>query len=414
MKKSFLTLFAALSLVASVNAQDQVEEQAVATSDVEAAEEGAKESINHWSIAVKGGINYLRQSDQTVDMEIGGLIERTFNPRWGMGIEYMFLNNDQESPKPLLDGYCHDITFFGSVNVSNIIAPYRSAGWQKLNLYANGGLGATIYGYELEGAEKETGAKLLFLGAANLEYDVCKWLGIFLEAQYRWHTNAEMDGFTAGRSFLSANLGLRLKFAGESNIRNIAWADYIPQVELPDYAPMLEAQKQECANMTSRLEDQINAQNEQIKKLQDKIKFTQDSLDRHIKMTKVPEKIAPTAEEEKIIKTALSNLEFESGKAVIKSSSFQYLDNLANMAKSRKDWVLHLKGYTDNTGDKAKNLQLSKDRAAAVKNYLVSKGVDPVNLESKGFGDENPIATNKTAAGRAKNRRVEIDLFSNK
>ena len=127
MKKSFLTLFAALSLVASVNAQDQVEEQAVATSDVEAAEEGAKESINHWSIAVKGGINYLRGSDQKVDMEIGGLIERTFNPRWGMGIEYMFLNNDQESPKPLLDGYCHDITFFGSVNVSNIIAPYRSA-----------------------------------------------------------------------------------------------------------------------------------------------------------------------------------------------------------------------------------------------------------------------------------------------
>ena len=57
---------------------------------------------------------------------------------------------------------------------------------------------------------------------------------------------------------------------------------------------------------------------------------------------------------------------------------------------------------------------MSKDRAAAVKNYLVSKGVDPVNLESKGFGDENPIATNKTAAGRAKNRRVEIDLFSNK
>ena len=84
------------------------------------------------------------------------------------------------------------------------------------------------------------------------------------------------------------------------------------------------------------------------------------------------------------------------------------------MAKSRKDWVLQLKGYTDNTGDKAKNLQLSKDRAAAVKNYLISKGVDPVNVESKGYGDADPIATNKTAAGRAKNRRVEIDLFSNK
>lgn len=75
MKKSFLALFMAMGLVAGVNAQDQ------ATTEEEAAVANASESINHWSLAVKGGIDYLRAADQKVGFEIGGLVERTFNRR---------------------------------------------------------------------------------------------------------------------------------------------------------------------------------------------------------------------------------------------------------------------------------------------------------------------------------------------
>ena len=141
MRKSFLALFMAMGLVAAANAQDQQE----ATSE-EAAVANASESINHWSLAVKGGINYLRNADQKVDFEIGGVVERTFNPRWGLGIEYMYLKNKNEAMNGYgeMDGYNHDIDIFGSINMSNIIAPYRSAGWQKLNWYVNGGLGVSL------------------------------------------------------------------------------------------------------------------------------------------------------------------------------------------------------------------------------------------------------------------------------
>jgi len=80
--------------------------------------------------------------------------------------------------------------------------------------------------------------------------------------------------------------------------------------------------------------------------------------------------------------------------------------------KKHPEWSVKLSGHTDNTGKAAKNLQLSKDRAAAVKNYLVSKGADAANIESEGYGSSKPIASNNTAAGKAKNRRVEVELFS--
>ena len=407
MKKSFLALFAAMGLAFSANAQD-------AATDAEQAEASASESFNHWSAAVEGGINYLRASDQKVGLAIGGLVERTFNPRWGMGVEYMFVKKNQDAIKGRaeLDAKFHDIDIFGSMNLSNIIAPYRSAGWQKLNWFATAGLGATIYNYEFENGKDDNGAKMLFLGGTKLEYNVSKWIGIFLGAQYRLHSNAEFVGNAAGRSYGTALAGVRVKFAGESNILNIAWADYIPQVELPDFSNVFDAQKKACEEAVAKLEQKVDDQNAQIKKLQGDIKFTQDSLDRHIRATRPKVAYKPTVEEAKIIETAMSNLEFESGKAIIKEGSFQYLNGLAELLVKHPEWSVKLSGHTDNVGKAAKNLQLSKDRATSVRTYLINKGVDAANIESEGFGSSKPIASNNTAAGRAKNRRVEVSLFS--
>ena len=149
-----------------------------------------------------------------------------------------------------------------------------------------------------------------------------------------------------------------------------------------------------------------------INKLQQQIKFTQDSLDSHIRATREPVRYIPTKEEDEIIKTAFAQLEFESAKAIIKQSSYSSLDGLAMLLKSHPEWSVTLKGYTDNSGNAAKNLQLSKDRAASVKNYLINKGVSAANIQSQGYGSANPVASNSTLAGRAKNRRVEIELFS--
>ncbi len=71
---------------------------------------------------------------------------------------------------------------------------------------------------------------------------------------------------------------------------------------------------------------------------------------------------------------------------------------------------MDIDGHTDNVGSDALNQTLSENRAASVKAYLASKGVDESRLLSTGYGEKQPVADNKTAAGRAKNRRVELKL----
>lgn len=115
--------------------------------------------------------------------------------------------------------------------------------------------------------------------------------------------------------------------------------------------------------------------------------------------------------EQEILNTAFENLEFESGKAIIKQVSFASLDELAALLIKKKDWKLQISGHTDNVGDAQKNLILSKQRAEAVKTYLIGKGVDAKRLNTLFFGETQPIATNETAEGRQKNRRVEMTVI---
>ena len=67
-------------------------------------------------------------------------------------------------------------------------------------------------------------------------------------------------------------------------------------------------------------------------------------------------------------------------------------------------------GHTDAVGKDSTNMKLSRDRANSVREYFISKGITTDRLTSDGFGESQPVATNKTSAGRAKNRRVDMDL----
>jgi OmpA-OmpF porin, OOP family len=117
-----------------------------------------------------------------------------------------------------------------------------------------------------------------------------------------------------------------------------------------------------------------------------------------------------TEEDRRTVAEAIKDLQFETGKSTIRSVSYASLDRVANILV-KKNFSLKLAGHTDNVGSDANNMKLSKDRAESVKNYLVSKGANPSRIEATGYGETQPIASNKTAAGRAKNRRVEFTLF---
>lgn len=116
-------------------------------------------------------------------------------------------------------------------------------------------------------------------------------------------------------------------------------------------------------------------------------------------------------EEKAILLEALEGVQFETGKAIIKGVSYPKLDNVVGLLKKHADFKLKISGYTDNTGNADKNLTLSDQRAKAAKQYIVDKGINTNRISAQGYGIENPVATNSTAAGRAKNRRVEFEII---
>lgn len=109
------------------------------------------------------------------------------------------------------------------------------------------------------------------------------------------------------------------------------------------------------------------------------------------------------------LKALTKNLEYDSAKPSIRRSYYKNLDKLAQAIKD-DDYAVSLRGHADSVGRYKYNWVLSDDRAISVKKYLVSKGVKEDRVVTTPFGSTVPIATNKTAAGRQKNRRVEIEL----
>jgi OOP family OmpA-OmpF porin len=101
-------------------------------------------------------------------------------------------------------------------------------------------------------------------------------------------------------------------------------------------------------------------------------------------------------------------INFDSGKSDIKTESQPLIEQLAEMMKTNTDLKISIEGHTDNVGTAESNKTLSLNRAKAVSNAMVAKGINASSLASIGWGQEKPVADNRTDEGKAKNRRVEI------
>lgn len=112
--------------------------------------------------------------------------------------------------------------------------------------------------------------------------------------------------------------------------------------------------------------------------------------------------------DQQIVKKAYDNLNFASGKATILSSSFASLNDLSEYLKTIPALELEIVGHTDSQGDEDFNQKLSENRAEAVRQYLMKKGVKGDRMKSIGYGETKPIGDNNTPQGREKNRRVEF------
>lgn len=107
----------------------------------------------------------------------------------------------------------------------------------------------------------------------------------------------------------------------------------------------------------------------------------------------------------------VNNIFFEFAKADLKSESGAELNRLYGYLKEKNSLKIEISGHTDQVGDDASNQRLSEERARAVQQYLVNKGIDPIRIRFKGYGETKPVASNDTEEGRSLNRRVEFTIL---
>jgi len=110
-------------------------------------------------------------------------------------------------------------------------------------------------------------------------------------------------------------------------------------------------------------------------------------------------------------KVVLENVVFDKGKSVLKESSLGEINKIVEIMKTNPDIRIELSGHTDNSGSYEANKKISKERAQAVADYMISKGIDPSRIVVIGYGPDNPRDSNDTPEGRERNRRVEAKVI---
>ncbi len=397
-----------------------------------------KEKFSHVSLGLRGGISVMRDYGKYNVIEdrmnyLGGAnLEYTFNPLWGFGLDYVYMPYDQDyQDAGKLTGLAHEATAYVSVNLSNLLAQYRSGHWQKLNFYGNLGGGISFFDYDNTMSGQKGDDKCLVIPAGlTMEYNLGKVFAINLGAEYRWHKYTDMKKDMVGRTgydnygFMLATAGFKFKFAGsKKHVRNISYETFELARAYDACAPKINALQEEVnkekAALNAKIVEQdaaLDAQNQQINKLNGTVKDLEDKMNTYManvasrEQRNAAEIAAIKKAQETVVKEAFNALEFETGSSVIKSTSYRSLDKLAEVIQANPSWRLKLNGYTDNSGNLEKNIQLSQERADAVRSYLIEKGVSAAKVTAEGHGPENPVASNSTAQGRAKNRRVEIKI----
>lgn len=107
----------------------------------------------------------------------------------------------------------------------------------------------------------------------------------------------------------------------------------------------------------------------------------------------------------------LDNVQFDTGKATLRAGSSVELDELVSYLAHKPEIKIEIAGHTDNVGKEADNLRLSQQRADAIREYVIKKGIDGARVSAKGYGATEPIAPNDTDKGRQANRRTEVHIL---
>jgi len=159
----------------------------------------------------------------------------------------------------------------------------------------------------------------------------------------------------------------------------------------------------------ARLQKQIDSAEERRRELMlDKRSGEADRAQKEAEMLRKRMEELQAEKTDRGMVLTLGDVLFDLNKADLKSSGEQTIGRLAQFMREYEDRRVRVEGYTDSTGDDSYNQQLSERRAQAVRDELVSQGIERRRVETQGYGEQYPVANNDTSAGRQQNRRVEI------
>lgn len=415
----------------------------------------SKKSFRTWSIGLNGGMlthftpfNNASNGDFRTPEETwgyGAYIKKQILP--GFGIQGDFLAGKVRGyqanalPSPTVaqnnSSFTTNIEWAGSVSANLTIANLslnhkRSA----LSPYVTGGAGYMSSSANVQGLPAAIGASTAYnqnwfipIGA-GLKFGLSKTINIDLGYNVNFMKTPNFDGVRSANNdrFTYAHAGLEFSL-GRKKSSQLANFSPIAALREESAAESAELKNMLATSEANRLRDQQQMQAQQAQYAKDlgdddgdgvANKFDKcpgtpagtvvDGAGCALPERKPDVKVYVTEEDKKVVRDAISNLEFDLGKATIRDRSFPSLDKVADLLVS-KNFSLKLAGHTDNTGSAELNMRLSKDRAEAVRQYLVTKGANASRIEAVGYGQTQPIATNKTAAGRQQNRRVVFTLY---
>lgn len=388
---------------------------AIAYTSAQQAEAPKTPDVSHWSAGVKAGIDYFRVAPSSTETSYRGLpkslspyadnaayllpgifVEYTFNPLFGIGGDFSYLTYNRNTGL----GHTFDFTLYGSANLLNLLAPKRAGFWGKVNINGNLGAGLGLYSYSnVAGVTDADNAKSpLATVGLNAEYRLSRVLSLGLEGQYRYYFRENLGGQSVnslGCDALVASIGLRYKFTGKdkTHVRDVSVSDYYP-APAPVVIQKVE-QKEVSPELLNRIEN-IEEDNAAIKAKLQKLESDMQKLSQQ-----------PSG----IVTTSFQNIEFEFGSYNLTKQAYDILDQIYIILQNNPSWTsMTISGHTDNIGPKSVNQKLSEARAQAAKDYLVKKGIPESKIKAVGYGEDKPIASNDTPAGRQKNRRVEFEI----
>ncbi len=389
-----------------------------------------------WSIGINGGVltpwnpfGFKRDfSDSKNNLGYSAYIKKQILPGFGIQAEYLGgkvggengpNGSSFETKMPWSASLSANITL-ANINwrhENGVIQPYLTAGGGAINFEPTITQGGTE-------TKIESTTKFFIPLGLGLKFGVAPGVNIDLGYTYNFVNSPVFDGVNTGTNdkFSYGHVGLEFALGAKekpslahSNPVAAMKRDY--QANYDELSAALKAQKEENEALKAQLAtDLADDDSDGVANKYDKCPGTPANTKVDGSGCPLPEakqvvqQITVTEEDKRVVDEAIKNLEFDLSKATIRPSSYPSLDRVAELLV-QKNFSLKLAGHTDNTGSMQLNLRLSKERAEAVKAYLVSKGANSSRIEATGYGPTQPIATNATAEGRQANRRVEFTLY---